>query len=118
MIDALWNAAKKWSAANPEVSSERIEGEDGQFVELVWTRAFGDFAYIDLFPDEADSVIVQYGTFYETDRREPCGVTRFVLSEIVPTLDRLKKTIADARPRRWTYRPNVEIGVVSSLKFH
>ena len=118
MIEEIHKSANQWKQANPEVEVERLAIEDGELVEITWEREIGGTAYIDLFPEEEDAVIAQHGTYKTPDQREPCGVTRIRLVELRPNLDRLKHALAAVQPRPWSYQPTVDIGVVSSLKFH
>lgn len=119
MIEKLLEVANRWSSTQPSaVEIQPLKTEEGQLVEITWKRDGGDTAYIDLFPHSDGFVIVQHGMYATKDRRYPCGVTRVSLPEVARNLDRLKESIAAVVMPRWTYQPTVEIGVVSSLKFH
>lgn len=117
MNQSLLNALNAWVANTPdiEIVTSNTVGDD--LVTLKWKRPSGDFAYIDAFPDRGEVVIVQHGTIATSGQREQRGVARFRCSDLAKNLARLKSTLDLAEPvKRWTYKPDVEIGSVSSLK--
>jgi len=113
-------AVAEWKeATNEPIRFATPDSEEGEeLIELTWDRAAGDGAYIELFRETGDDVVlVQYGTIAPTGEREQRGTTRLRSSRIKPGLTEIKNQLDGARPQlKWAYRPKVEIGNVSSLK--
>lgn len=118
MNQAVSAAVLNWKATTGQpINFATPSSEDGELIELTWDRAHGDRAYVELFPDSNDVVLVQYGTVSPDQNREQCGVTRFRLHEIPIGLNKIKSDLEHAVISKWSYEPTVEIGYVSSLKF-
>lgn len=112
------NAVMNWKAtAGETIDFATPRSDDGELIELTWDRADGHRAYVELFPDSGDVVLVQYGTVAPDANRQQCGVTRFRVNDIPHALTKIKRDLDGPAMSKWSYEPTVEIGYVSSLKF-
>ena len=118
MNESLVAAIHDWVKASPGVTLTPLE-DDEEFIELTWQRPAGDFGYILLCPEYGDVGILQHGTFFSPEQREQRGMERIrCSSDIEKKLTYVKAVLDTSKPvKPWNYKPAVEIGRVSSLKF-
>ena len=121
MNTEIWEEAQQWKSGFSEpVRIATPISDDGDLVELTWDRSYGGTAYIELYPDSMNGVVLaQYGMICPNGQREQRGIGRFQASGIKRELTNIKTFLDQIqRPQpKWSYQPTVEIGRVSSLKF-
>jgi hypothetical protein len=86
--------------------------------ELSWKNQNGLNGYIDLYPQQNDVIVVQYGTFDpQTSDRTHAGMTKWRCGTDLPNnLSRVRSKVEEAEPLELSYSPAPRIGSVNSLK--
>jgi hypothetical protein len=114
----LKNALDSLVAANDsiEVRPQTLGGQE--CYELAWQRNGGNQGYIDVYPQQNEVLVVQYGTFDHRGDRHPAGMTRWRCGkDLLNNLSKLKQALDQVQPTaEVAYSPAPRISSVSSLK--
>ena len=95
------------------LKDQRIDGQ--QYYEFAWQRPDGARAFIDVYPQQDDLVLVQHAVASGYDApRQQGGFNRWRTGELTQKLTQLKQMIERAQQHNHMARP--KLGSVGNLK--
>jgi len=106
-----------WATEN-KVTPQSMNSDGQPYFELRWQRLHdGAHAYIDVYPQEDDVIIVQHGIALDGGPRQHGGINRWCSRDLRSNLTHLKAAIDQSgAPQHRSYTPRPKLGTVASLK--